>query len=48
MRVLEGKRKAGGLYPLSQPGLLLARGWCNLRKGGGLTVPERRIRWEPG
>lgn len=39
--MLDGKRKARGLYPVSQPSLCLGRGGCNVRKGEGLGVSER-------
>lgn len=42
MCMLEGKSKARGLHLLSQPGLWLGRRWCNVRKGEGLVVSERR------
>lgn len=44
MCVLEGKKKASKLYPISEPGLRLGSGWCHVGKGEGLVVSERRVK----
>lgn len=46
MCVLEGKKKASKLYPISEPGLRLGSGWCNLRKGEGLVVSREEAQGE--